>query len=88
MAVSQNFGVVRNQQAIPITGFDNEGNQFTIGPHDRLVLPHDRPEIMWSLYSVATASANQNKIGLEPELDRNKLADKFLGNDQSQQTEF
>jgi len=88
MAVGKNFGVVRNQQSVPITGFDGEGNQYTIGPHDRLVLPHDRPEIMWSLYSVATASANQNKIGLEPEDDRSSLVDKFVKNDQSQQTEW
>lgn len=88
MAATKNFGVVRNQQAVPITGFDGEGHQVTIGPHDRLVLPHDRAEILFSLYSVATGTRNVGKIAIEPENDRNSLAEKFLGNDQSQQNEF
>jgi len=82
MAANENFGVMRNQQAVPVTVFDNDGNSFTIGPHDRLVLPHDRDELM---FSVSSTSA---QVEIEPEMDRNKLADKFLGNDQSQLSEW
>ena len=88
MAVGKNFGVIRNQQATPITTFDGEGNQFTIGPHDRLVLPHDRAEQLFSMYSVVSGSANYEKLGKEPEDDRSGFVDKFVGNDQSQQDEF
>jgi len=88
MAEEKSFGVIRNTQSVPITGFDGEGNQYTIGPHDRLVIPHDRPEILWSLYSVVSGSANYQKLGLETEDDRSSLADNFVKNDQSQQNEF
>ena len=77
--------VVRNQQSVPVTTFDGDGNQFTVGPHDRLVLPHDRQEIMYNMYSTASG---YEKVTIEPEMDKNKLSDKFLGNDQSQLEEW
>lgn len=88
MAVGKNFGVISNQQSVPITTFDGEGNQFTVGPHDRLVLPHDRAEVLFSMYSVVSGSANYTMLGKEPEDDRSSLVDKFVGNDQSQQNDW
>ena len=84
--MANNLNVIRNSNEHPIDVFDLEGNKYTIGPRDRLVLPSNRNEVLYGCASHAVSAR------IEPENEAatwgNFTGSDFNNQDNSQQKGF